>query len=50
MKKILGTGIGIGVGTGIYDYFSLGEIDWMRAIFIAIIASVIIFSIEKMKK
>ena len=50
MKKILGTGLGIGVGTAIYDYFSHGEIDWLRAVAVAIIASVILFAIEKMKK
>lgn len=50
MKKILGTGLGIGIGTAVYDYFAHGEIDWIRALDIAIIASVILFVIEKVKK
>ena len=48
MKKILG--MGLGIGTAIYDYLSHGEIDWIRAIVVAIIASVILFVIEKVKK
>jgi uncharacterized membrane protein len=50
MKKNLGTGLGIGVGTAIYDYFSHGEIDWIRAVVISIIASLILLAFEKMKK
>jgi hypothetical protein len=50
MKKILGMGLGIGIGTAIYDYLSHGEIDWIRAVVIAIIASVILFVIEKVTK
>ena len=50
MKKILGMGLGIGIGIAIYDYLSHGEIDWIRAIVVAIIASVILFGIEKVKK
>ena len=50
MKKIFGTGIGIGVGSAMYDYFAHGAIDWKRAIYIAIIATIILFIFEKLKK
>jgi hypothetical protein len=50
MKKNLGIGLGIGIGTAIYDYFSHGEIDWIRAVVLSIIASVIFLAFEKMKK
>lgn len=50
MKKILGIGLGIGIGVAIYDYLSHGGIDWIRAIAIAIIASVLLFVFERVKK
>ena len=50
MKKLLGTGIAIGIGTGIYDYLTHGAMDWKRAIFIAIIATLILFIFEKVKE
>ena len=50
MKKLFGTGLGIGVGSAIYDYFAHGAIDWKRAIFIAIIATIILLIFEKVKK
>ena len=52
MKKslgILGTGLGIGMGVLIYDYLTQGEFDWIRAVSIAAIASVLIFIFEKFK-
>lgn len=52
MKKNLGaleTGLGIGVGVLIYNYLTQGEIDWIRAVSIAAIASVLIFVFEKFK-
>ncbi len=49
MKKILGTGLGITIGGVIYDYLSHGTVDWIRAIAIGIIATIILFLFEKSK-
>lgn len=50
MKKTIGTGLGVGIGVLIYDYLAQGETDWIRAISIALIASVLIFVLEKFKR
>lgn len=49
MKKTLGTGFGIGIAVLIYDYVAQGELDWIRAVSIALIASVLIFLVERLK-
>ena len=42
--------MGIGLVFVVYDYLSLGKIDWIRAVVVAVIASVILYVIEKVKK
>jgi hypothetical protein len=50
MKKTLGTGFGIGIGVLIYDYLTQGEIDWIRVVSIALIASVLVFVFDKFNR
>jgi uncharacterized membrane protein len=50
MKRTLETGIGVGIGVLVYDYISQGEVDWIRGISIAIIASAILFVFSRFKK
>ena len=48
-KKAIGMGLGIGIGNELYDYLSHGEVDWIRAIAIAVIAIILLALFEKIK-
>ena len=50
MKKSIGTGIGVGIGVIIFHLLSKEEIEWERALFIAVFTAAFMYVIEKYRK